>query len=31
MTAAGWIMSLIAQDMDGDDDLDILLSDRRPN
>ncbi|MFG0334255.1 MAG: FG-GAP repeat domain-containing protein [Maioricimonas sp. JB049] len=26
---AGWIMSLIAEDMDGDGDLDILLSDRK--
>lgn len=26
---AGWIMSLIAQDLDGDGDLDVLFSDRR--
>jgi len=26
---AGWIMSLIAEDMDGDGDLDILFSDRK--
>lgn len=26
---AGWIMSLVAADMDGDGDLDILTSDRR--
>ncbi len=26
---AGWIMSLIAADMDGDSDLDVLTSDRR--
>ncbi|MGF1577920.1 MAG: FG-GAP repeat domain-containing protein [Gemmataceae bacterium] len=26
---AGWIMSLIAADMDGDKDLDVLVSDRR--
>lgn len=25
----GWTMSIIARDMDGDDDLDILVSDRR--
>ncbi|MDA0350403.1 MAG: VCBS repeat-containing protein [Verrucomicrobia bacterium] len=31
MSNAGWIMSVIAQDMDGDGDEDILLSDRRPN
>jgi len=29
MGAAGWIMSLIAEDMDADGDSDILLSDRR--
>jgi hypothetical protein len=29
LSNAGWIMSLIASDMDGDGDLDILLSDRR--
>ncbi len=27
--AAGWIMSLVARDMDGDGDLDILASDRK--
>ena len=27
---AGWIMSLIAQDMDKDGDVDIVASDRRP-
>ena len=27
--SAGWIMSLVAHDMDGDGDLDILASDRR--
>jgi len=26
---AGWIMSLIAEDMDGDGDLDIVASDRK--
>lgn len=26
---AGWIMSLIARDMDGDGDMDILISDRK--
>ena len=31
MSNAGWIMSVINQDMDGDGDDDILLSDRRPN
>jgi hypothetical protein len=31
MSNAGWIMSLIIQDMDGDGDQDILLSDRRPH
>jgi len=29
MRDAGWIMSLIAVDMDGDGDLDILFSDRK--
>ena len=29
ISAAGWIMSLIAEDMDADGDSDILLSDRR--
>ncbi len=27
--AAGWIMSLVARDMDGDGDMDILASDRK--
>lgn len=26
---AGWVMSLIAEDMDGDGDVDILISDRK--
>ncbi len=26
----GWVMSLVAEDMDGDGDLDIALSDRNP-
>lgn len=29
MTAAGWIMSLEFEDMDGDGDTDVLISDRR--
>lgn len=29
MYDAGWIMSLVAADMDGDGDLDVLASDRR--
>lgn len=29
MSGAGWIMSLITSDMDGDGDLDVLVSDRR--
>ena len=29
MTECGWIMSLRASDIDGDDDLDIVYSDRR--
>ncbi len=29
MYRAGWIMSLVAADMDGDKDLDVLVSDRR--
>lgn len=29
LSDAGWIMSLITEDMDGDGDVDILLSDRR--
>jgi hypothetical protein len=29
MREAGWIMSLLALDMDGDGDLDVLFSDRR--
>lgn len=29
LRASGWIMSLIAEDMDGDGDQDILFSDRR--
>ena len=28
MSAAGWVMSVIEQDMDGDNDSDILVSDR---
>lgn len=28
MTDAGWIMSIVARDMDGDGDLDLLISDR---
>gem|GEM_PF-300371 len=30
ITDAGWIMSLELEDMDGDGDLDILISDRQP-
>ncbi len=29
MSEAGWVMSLISHDMDGDGDLDVLASDRR--
>lgn len=29
ITGAGWIMSLVAQDMDDDGDLDIVVSDRK--
>lgn len=29
LSEAGWVMSLLARDMDGDGDLDVLLSDRR--
>jgi hypothetical protein len=29
MTSAGWIMSLELEDMDGDGDTDVLISDRR--
>lgn len=29
LSDAGWIMSLLARDMDGDGDRDVLLSDRR--
>jgi hypothetical protein len=29
MRQAGWVMSLAAEDMDGDGDLDVLFSDRR--
>jgi len=29
MNAAGWVMSLVAQDMDGDGDVDIVASDRK--
>jgi hypothetical protein len=29
MSTAGWIMSLLAVDMDGDQDLDVLATDRR--
>jgi hypothetical protein len=29
ITDAGWIMSLVARDMDGDGDLDVLISDRK--
>ncbi len=29
LSEAGWIMSLIAEDMDGDGDVDVLLTDRR--
>ena len=31
MSNATWIMSMISQDMDGDGDTDIVLTDRRPN
>ncbi len=31
VSAAGWVMSLFARDMDGDGDLDIVTSDRRGN
>jgi len=30
LSRAGWIMSLRLEDMDGDGDLDVLISDRRP-
>jgi hypothetical protein len=29
LTKAGWIMSLVARDMDSDGDEDVLVSDRR--
>jgi FG-GAP-like repeat len=29
ISSAGWVMSLLSRDMDGDDDLDILVSDRK--
>jgi len=29
MTEAGWVMSLLAEDMDGDGDDDVILSDRK--
>jgi hypothetical protein len=29
MSDVGWVMSLVAQDMDGDGDLDVIASDRR--
>lgn len=29
LTEAGWIMSLIARDVDGDGDMDVIFSDRR--
>jgi hypothetical protein len=31
MSAAGWIMSVIAQDMDADGDNDVVVSDRNPS
>lgn len=31
ITDVGWVMSLVAEDMDGDKDIDIVVSDRRTN